>query len=283
MRKLVILLFLVLVCVSGCKKDPHKEQVDKMFKEAQDAGVPVSREQIEQMIKQSESTVMTGKRTCDFGLFLSAVESKDYEKAYSFFNEESKNLWAKEDFIKDMSRLVDDIAEKWEPDQMEYMDYQTANGPVSTSVYLLTDEFQSPYTMSLVGSNKDSGLVIQNVNLVFPYKGDDSSEFEAKAMEFLNTIYDLDVEKNRTIMAQEYREYIQLSVLQQTKDMLWDNSNNAKTISEAKVNISNGRSVCLVLADSQIYPMMKLKILLEKHDDQIQVVGFHQEGRVKVN
>lgn len=281
LRKILFLflLLVLLVCVGGCKKDPDKAKVDDMVKSAEDAGVPVSRAELEKMVKAQKE--MGTKPASDISFFLLALGSKDFEKAYSCFDENIQKVWAKDDFVKDMNRLFDDIGQKWKPHRMEFMNYPRQNKPVSTFVYQLTDDFQSPFTMNMMATDSGTNLKINNLKLLFPYQGDYSDEMKGKAVEFLSTIQELDVENNRKMVAAEYRDIIKLSMLQHIKEILWDDANKEIIIGEVEESIINGKSFCRVLADSQLHPLMKLEILIEKSLNEVKVIGFHMVGRMR--
>ena len=286
MKLNLILLLVMCLCVIGCKKDTDKELVDQMLKDAKDASVPVTEEQIKAMVSASSDQALKPKH--DLTPLLAAFESQEFDKIHkTMFSESLSRVWTNREFNDDMQRMFSMIGDKWQPTLVESMNYTMStgqmNGPMYMVSYELTSDFQSPFTMSMMLMDFQDTYRINHLKFHFPYPDEQIQAVKATVTDFLKSVQSQDVEKVRQLMESSFRDQINLDVLKQTAGFMWDDDNKQITFDKPHESLSDGRSVCRILVDSQIHPMMKLEVLIEQKDGRTFVVGFRTQGRIKLD
>ncbi|AQT68136.1 hypothetical protein STSP2_01291 [Anaerohalosphaera lusitana] len=285
MKNLIILTMLTAALIIGCEDRSQDQLIDQMTEEAQQADIPVTREQIEQMAKASRENGT--EPLCDFTPFLAALKNNDPQNAFTFLSDDLKTLWPENKFTADITQLRQQIGSDWQPSLMEFMNYPQNDLPVCTAQYQLTSDFQYTIKMMALPADSDSDLQILHVNLIRPYAGPDAPAFRDTAAKFLSAVDELDLKKARQLMADQYKDQLQLSNLQSFKDALYSETEKQKQyekiLGPIQITTSDGRTFFRILADSQIHPFMKLEILMQKPADQINIAGLKLKGRIKMN
>ncbi|MBN1126792.1 MAG: hypothetical protein JXA82_17435 [Sedimentisphaerales bacterium] len=278
MQKIIFLFLTGFVFIGGCKKSPNGIAVDEKVEPGEESQISTLQANENNTFDETSKTIEEPQ------LFLSelllAMESRNFEQVYNHFDEDLRKIWGKDDFVNDMKRLFECIGDKWKPNSAGYMSFAGRhNKAVCSTSYQLTDDFQSPFMMSMAYYGFGANYKIHHLSVLFPYQGKDVEEVKEKAEEFLSFVRDLDLEKCREMAASEYRDQIQISVLREINEVLQQNY-NPKPVGKVEEYIPDGKR-CIVYCfwTDSTFPDMRFQILPDKHITEIEVFGLDSRLR----
>lgn len=114
MKLAKILIIISLVFLSACSNDDTKKSV---------SGDPIAR-------------------------FMTLYGNKQYDELTQTFSQELSDFWNKSSISQDIIEIRESLGDTWNPDETNFMNWQTPQGPIIQKAFKLQEDFSSHYTIS---------------------------------------------------------------------------------------------------------------------------------------
>jgi len=282
MKSFIMCLCLFSILMSGCKKKAHSPHLDKMMKEAEKAGVPIDRETAEKLIKMADTNSLQAQ--LDLSPFLELVELRQFNKAHDYLDETLKSIWPKEIFSGDLRSFREEIGEKWNAEQLGFMNnFFPEYGPTCNVTYQLTTEWRNPFSMQIIAHKTEQDFEIIQLYIAGPSSNKEAFNASKKiGFQLLAAIEKLDVGAVKELMLPSLSQQVSEQVLKQINDILYQGRDTQILFNDHfQMGFLNGKKVFQIVAYPKGHEMTQLEIKLsEEPAIGMRVAGFYFKGKI---
>ncbi len=102
--------------------------------------------------------------------FMTFLGNKEYEKIDQTFSGELSEFWSKSTIAKDIKEIRETLNDTWNPEETNFMNWQTKEGLVIQKTFRLQKNYKSQYSLSFTTKTIDKHQKIINFNATAPYQ-----------------------------------------------------------------------------------------------------------------